>query len=51
MALGIAFGDKLFTGFEDLLGEPLDDLILALGGGVVGGLAHEIVANLLRRKS
>jgi hypothetical protein len=50
MGLGLAFGDRFFTGFEEALGEPLDAIVMALGGAVLGGLAHELFVNFYRRR-
>ena len=49
MALGLAFGNYFFAGLEAVFGEPYCDIIMALGGAIIGGLAHELVANAIAK--
>ena len=48
MAIGLALGEWFFSDIDAVFGEPWADIIMGLGGAVLGGLVHEIVVNLAR---
>jgi hypothetical protein len=44
--IGFVWGDDAFPQLEKAFGDPLTALLLALGGALVGALAHEIVTSV-----
>ncbi len=45
--LGAGPGDHVFAELEELLGDPLCDIVLGVGGAVLGGVLHEALAAVL----
>ena len=50
LALGVAFGDALFPGLEEIIGEPAHDIVMGLGGAILAGIIHELATGALRRR-
>jgi hypothetical protein len=50
-AIGLFFGDMAFPGFGAGVGDPYDDILLGLGGALLGALGYGAVAPFLRGKS
>lgn len=49
-AIGLMFGAKALRAVETVLGDPLCDIVLGVGGGIARGLAPELVASFCRTK-
>ena len=47
--LGLLFGEMIVPAIDDLVGEPLLDVVMALGGAALAGIAYEIAASLAHR--
>lgn len=41
--LGAAFGDKVFTVVEVVLGDPWDEVVFGFGGAAMASLLYELV--------
>jgi len=50
MAFGPVCGEWFFSEFQSVLGEPWLDIAMGLGGAALGGIIHEIVTSLVRRR-
>lgn len=48
-ALGILFGDAALPAIDELIGDPLHDIVMAIGGAALAGIAYEIAASLSPR--
>lgn len=47
-ALGLLFGDTVTSAIDELFGDPLHDIVMAVGGAALAGIAYEIAASLSR---
>jgi hypothetical protein len=48
MATGLIVGSWAFPGLEEAFGDVVTDILLGVGGALLGGLGYEVVANFSR---
>jgi hypothetical protein len=48
MAIGVAFGDRVFPEIETVLTNPVDDIFLGILGALFAAIAYETVAMFRR---
>jgi hypothetical protein len=50
MAIGFIVGGWLFPELEEAFGAVATDILLGVGGALLGGLGYEVAANFSRRE-
>jgi uncharacterized membrane protein YeaQ/YmgE (transglycosylase-associated protein family) len=48
MVAGFIVGDWVMTGLQQAFGYLASGIVLGIGGALLGGLGHEVVANFSR---
>ena len=46
LMVGLSFGDLVFPSLETVIGDPLADLLLGIGGGLCAGMVCEIASEI-----